>query len=104
MLAAQPEVARPAYRSFRERRRGVGCLLVVEREQAVDFAWVEAGEVEIVIRRLDVLEFESEQFFIEVRPGRRPVHKEPERLHLLRRPLIAKDHRNFFELKFPRGL
>src|SRR5579862_8652360 len=44
-----PEIAEPRHRRLRQRWRGVRSLLVIERQQAIDFARVEPCEAEVEI-------------------------------------------------------
>ena len=90
----KPQVAKAGYGSHRQRRRGVGSLLVGNRQQPIDLARIEAGQAEIVIGLAQLLEFQGQQFFVKGGPGRGSIHQQPERFDLSIRPLVTQDRWN----------
>jgi hypothetical protein len=102
-VAAQPQVAGTGHRVVRQGRCGIGLVAVVRVEQQViEFFGVEAGQAEIEVRRRQLLQFQSEQLVIPVRPRHRPVHHETERLYLGRGPFVAQNDRYLGDFQFAR--
>src|ERR1035441_2916761 len=61
-------------------------------EQILDFRYVEAGKAQIEIERIDLLEFQGQEFIVPVRPCDRSVDEQTECFDLGIRPFITKDH------------
>jgi len=93
-IATEPQVAWAGHWVVRDRRDGVGGIIVSRQQQAIDFLQVETGQRQIELRRTEFLEFESEKLFVPRRPCRRPIHQQAEGFHLRFAPLIAEDHRD----------
>jgi len=89
---------------LRNSRSFVQLLLVRERQQIIDLLRIEAGEIEIEVRGVDLLQLEAQKTFVPLRPLDRTIHQEPERLHLCRRPLVAQDHGDFGNAELTRRL
>lgn len=104
MISQVPEIAQLRNRILREWRRGVLLLDVIERQQFVDLVRVEAGEAQIKVRFLDLLEFQGKEFFVPVGPAYGPVHHQPKCFHMGSGPLVAEDDRDFRYPEFSRGL
>lgn len=92
-----------AGRSAEDGTLGVGSDAIVDREQAIDLAWIEPGQAQVVSGGLEVLQSECKQFLVELGPGCRPVHEEPKRFHLGRGPFVAKQRRNLRDAELPRA-
>jgi hypothetical protein len=58
MFSANPQVTDSGHGILGNRRRGIGCLLVGNREQSVYLAWVEAGQAEIEVRCVEFLQLQ----------------------------------------------
>jgi hypothetical protein len=57
MLFAEPQVADSGHRVVGKRRRGVGSLVVGNRQQSINFLRVEAGQNEIEVDSVEFLQF-----------------------------------------------
>ncbi|HKA00866.1 MAG TPA: hypothetical protein VKE70_30350 [Candidatus Solibacter sp.] len=94
MFAAEPKVAGARCRILRNRWHFIRALLFWDRQQPINLARVEAGEAEIEIRGAEFLQLQREEFRIPIRPRDGAVDHEPERLHLLGRPLVTEEDGN----------
>src|ERR1019366_4957860 len=69
----------------------------------IDLLRIETRKVEVKLRSLEVLQLQSQQFLVPVRPSSRPVDHEPEGLDLRRCPFVAQDDRDIHNAQPARG-
>ena len=103
--ATKPQIAGPGHRVIGQRRRGIAFGRRRPRRSKSSISLV-SNPVRPRSKSdcLEVLQLQSQQFLVPVRPGSRPVHHEPEGLDLRRGPLVAQDDRDLGNAHFARAL
>ena len=79
-------------------------LFLSQAEQAVEFVLVKAGQLQVEVQVLQVLEFQGQQFLVPVRQLRHAIDADAERLDLGVGQVIGEQDGDGGELELARGL